>query len=123
MLNLKVTHCAALMSKPLNVSQHCQQISTAYQTEAVRLADSPLWGSKVVALTAYLASTTGCMRVKLYQTCQNMSAIPTNFYQTCWFKDTTSDPHHRVITLIQATVEDNQPLLTMLYPLSPSATQ
>ena len=39
-----------------------------------------------------------------------------------WFKDTTSDPHHSEITLIQATEEDNQPLLTIVDPLSPSAT-
>ena len=39
MLNLNDTHLAALIAKPLNVSQLRQQISTAYQTEADRLAD------------------------------------------------------------------------------------
>ncbi|EGF46250.1 hypothetical protein AAULR_04916, partial [Lacticaseibacillus rhamnosus MTCC 5462] len=56
MLNLNDTHLAALIAKPLNVSQLRQQISTAYQTEADRLADSPLWGSNDDALTALLAS-------------------------------------------------------------------
>ena len=122
MLNLNDTHLAALIAKPLNVSQLRQQISTAYQTEADRLADSPLWGSNDDALTALLASYTGLMRDKLYQTLQNIAAIPTNFLQTLWFKDTTSDPHHSEITLIHATEEDNQPLITIVDPLSPSAT-
>ncbi len=86
MLNLNDTHLAALIAKPLNVSQLRQQISTAYQTEADRLADSPLWGSNDDALTALLASYTGLMRDKLYQTLQNIAAIPTNFYRHCGLK-------------------------------------
>ncbi|ARY90788.1 MULTISPECIES: hypothetical protein [Lacticaseibacillus] len=122
MLNLNDTHLAALIAKPLSVSQLRQQISTAYQTETDRLADSPLWGANDDALTALLASYTGLMRDKLYQTLQNMASIPANFLQTLWFKDTTTDSQHSEITLIQATENDNNTLLTIVNPLSADAT-
>ena len=90
MLNLNDAHLAALITKPLTVAQARQQIGTAYQQEADRLANSPLWESNDEALTALLASYTNLLGNKLYQALQNLTSIPTPFLQTLWLQDTKS---------------------------------
>lgn len=121
MLNLNDAHLAALITKPLTVAQARQQIGTAYQQEADRLANSPLWESNDEALTALLASYTNLLGNKLYQALQNLTSIPTPFLQTLWLQDTTADAHHSEIAVIQTTQDDNNTLLTIVDPLSDDA--